>query len=527
MSELCPCSDHPLPAGPPHRSTLVDDGPTRSSVTRRLLLAGGLAVGVTPFVPRLVGPAGAEDLYDSPDLATKAVRPIMYPIVPVQGTSVNRLRNYGDDRGSHIHAGEDMMAAKLSLLLACVDGTVVRRVFSASGNYLYLKGDDGWIYGYLHINNDTPGTDDAANPSAWAFGPGIVEGATVRRGQLVAYVGDSGNAESVGSHLHFEIRKPNTRWYWAQAVNPAPSLDAADPTSATELFEDLAKSGVLIRGIFHSAMVLDDCLIESLDADRLERVLRAKIAIAANLDRLSRDLRHLDHFVLFSSATTLVGNPGQANYVAGNAYLEELARRRRQDGLPALAVAWGPIGDVGYLTGNDTLAQIAARKLARHSLSVTSALDALEQTIACDDGRVETASVGLGRFDFDALQRELPLAATNLFAAVRKVTREEKAEAIESSDLAKELTTLTAAEARTRVELVLKTEVAHILKMTPSQIDSMKPLAELGVDSLMGVELRIAAEERLGVDIPLMSIGGAGSIADLAEKCLGQLRKAE
>lgn len=305
------------------------------------------------------------------------------------------------------------------------------------------------------------------------------------------------------------------------------SLDAADPTSATELFEDLAKSGVLIRGIFHSAMVLDDCLIESLDADRLERVLRAKIAIAANLDRLSRDLRHLDHFVLFSSATTLVGNPGQANYVAGNAYLEELARRRRQDGLPALAVAWGPIGDVGYLTGNDTLAQIAARKLARHSLSVTSALDALEQTIACDDGRVETASVGLGRFDFDALQRELPLAATNLFAAVRKVTREEKAEAIESSDLAKELTTLTAAEARTRVELVLKTEVAHILKMTPSQIDSMKPLAELGVDSLMGVELRIAAEERLGVDIPLMSIGGAGSIADLAEKCLGQLRKAE
>ena len=229
MSEFCPCSDHPLPAGPHHRSTLVDDGPTRSSVTRRLLLAGGLAVGVTPFVPRLVGPAGAEDLYDSPDLATKAVRPIMYPIVPVQGTSVNRLRNYGDDRGSHIHAGEDMMAAKLSLLLACVDGTVVRRVFSASGNYLYLKGDDGWIYGYLHINNDTPGTDDAANPSAWAFGPGIVEGATVRRGQLVAYVGDSGNAESVGSHLHFEIRKPNTRWYWAQAVNPAPSLDAADP----------------------------------------------------------------------------------------------------------------------------------------------------------------------------------------------------------------------------------------------------------------------------------------------------------
>lgn len=207
--------------------------PGRASLSRRFLLAGGLAVGAAPFVPRLARPAAAANLYNSPDVTSSIVRSVMFPIVPVAGSKVNRLRNYGDNRGSHIHAGEDMMADKLSLLLACVDGTIVRKVHSSSGNYLYIQDGDGWIYGYLHVNNDTPGTDDGKNPEAWAFGPAIEEGAKVRQGQLIAYVGDSGNAEGSGSHVHFEIRKPNTKWYWAQAVDPEPSLDAA--TTAIEL----------------------------------------------------------------------------------------------------------------------------------------------------------------------------------------------------------------------------------------------------------------------------------------------------
>lgn len=200
-------------------------------LSRRAVVAGGLALGATPLVVGWFADAAGADsnLYNTPDLRTRAVRPIMFPIVPKAGTSVNRLRNYGDDRGSHIHAGEDMMSAKLSLLLAVTDGVVVRKVFASGGNYLYLRGDDGWHYGYLHINNDTPGTDDGRNPAEWAFAPGIEEGVRVARGQQIAWVGDSGNAEASGSHLHFEIRKPSSKWYWSQAVDPAPSLDAADP----------------------------------------------------------------------------------------------------------------------------------------------------------------------------------------------------------------------------------------------------------------------------------------------------------
>ncbi|MEO6627594.1 MAG: DUF4214 domain-containing protein [Aquihabitans sp.] len=225
----CACGDQP--------ETLDPTG----GLSRRAILAGSLAVVASPFLPAFRTNSDAVDaagLFSSPDLKTKTVVPIMFPIVPVAGTKVNRLRNYGDNRGSHIHAGEDMMAAKLSLLVACADAKVVRYVEGSSGNYLYLQGKgstgkyDGYVYGYLHINNDTPGTDDGKNPHNWAYAPGIALGSEVKKGQHIAYVGDSGNAENSGSHLHFEVRKPNAKWSDAQAISPTPSLDAADPATS-------------------------------------------------------------------------------------------------------------------------------------------------------------------------------------------------------------------------------------------------------------------------------------------------------
>lgn len=127
------------------------------------------------------------------------------------------------------HEGQDLMGAKMLKLLACVDGTVVELRHGASGNSLYLKGDDGWYYCYLHINNDTPGTDDAKNDFDKAFAPGLKKGDKVTKGQHIAYLGDSGNAEGSGSHLHFEIRMPNDKWYRASSVNAHYSLQAAEP----------------------------------------------------------------------------------------------------------------------------------------------------------------------------------------------------------------------------------------------------------------------------------------------------------
>ena len=146
-------------------------------------------------------------------------------VLPVQG-SFSYSDDFGDPRsGGRTHEGNDLMVPKLRPLLAAADARV-RRVNiddgANEGNMLTLRDDDGWEYRYIHINNDNPGTDDGANPLEHAFAAGIEVGARVTAGQVVAFAGDSGNAEGTSSHLHFEIRQPD-----GTPVNPYPSLRIA------------------------------------------------------------------------------------------------------------------------------------------------------------------------------------------------------------------------------------------------------------------------------------------------------------
>lgn len=132
--------------------------------------------------------------------------------------------NFGDGRsGGRLHEGIDIMGSKMLPLYAAVDGRVRHlNIPEESWGYaIVLEDSEGWRYHYLHVNNDSPGTDDGAGGTINAYAPGIFEGATVTKGQLVGWMGDSGNAESAGAHLHFEIR------YQDVAINPYASLVAA------------------------------------------------------------------------------------------------------------------------------------------------------------------------------------------------------------------------------------------------------------------------------------------------------------
>jgi peptidase M23-like protein len=132
---------------------------------------------------------------------------------PVAG-AVHYVDDFGDCRDgcARHHEGNDLMGAKLMHEVAAAAGrvTFVRADASgSSGNMLEIEDADGWTYVYIHINNDTPGTDDGANPAAYRFAPGIKLGSRVKAGQFIAYMGDSGNAENAGAHLHFELHRPD------------------------------------------------------------------------------------------------------------------------------------------------------------------------------------------------------------------------------------------------------------------------------------------------------------------------------
>lgn len=133
-------------------------------------------------------------------------------VFPVLGP-VTYADGWGDCRDgcARSHVGTDIIGVQMQPLLAAVDGTVTRIspvAAGISGVAISITGADGWRYNYFHVNNDTPGTDDGAALQAWEIAPGLAVGDTVRAGQIIGYMGNSGNAEASTTHLHFEIRDP-------------------------------------------------------------------------------------------------------------------------------------------------------------------------------------------------------------------------------------------------------------------------------------------------------------------------------
>lgn len=133
--------------------------------------------------------------------------------------------NFGACRGtncSRSHEGIDILAEKMTPVVAVASGTVAVIRDERGGNccMMAIDHDDGWRTWYVHLNNDTPGTDDGMG---WGFAPGIARGVRVEAGQVVGYVGDSGNAETTPPHLHFELIGPD-----GIEIDPYPHLLLAE-----------------------------------------------------------------------------------------------------------------------------------------------------------------------------------------------------------------------------------------------------------------------------------------------------------
>ena len=183
-----------------------------------VVLATVICLATVHASPASGQPSGWSDV----DETGTAARPVVFPL------DTKAPHWYTDSwlaprGGGRRHLGVDIIADRLVPVLAARDGCITYLSHSGSGNMLILTDAEGWEYRYIHLNNDTPGTDDGRNPRNWAFVGNLAQGDCVAAGQHIAYNGDSGNAEAAVPHLHFEVRRPDGIW-----INPYFSAKAAD-----------------------------------------------------------------------------------------------------------------------------------------------------------------------------------------------------------------------------------------------------------------------------------------------------------
>ena len=289
--------------------------------------------------------------------------------------------------------------------------------------------------------------------------------------------------------------------------------DVADPASLSVVLDEIRTRHPPLRGVVHAASVIADALATEFDTADASAILRPKLGGAVALDRLTRD-DPIELFLLFSSATTLLGAPGQGAYVAANCALEALARARRAEGKPGLAVAWGPIEDAGYLAERRDARDALARRLGARPLPATQALSALPAI--CDSG---LAVAGFAETNWNEARRFLPTLSAPFFAEVRGET----GSLPNDGSLVERLSELDTEEALALLKTVVAEEAAGILRLPVAGIDEFRPLSEMGMDSLMAVELRLALESRLRIDLPLMSLAEGTSVASIVKRLAGAL----
>ena len=298
----------------------------------------------------------------------------------------------------------------------------------------------------------------------------------------------------------------------------AMALDVADVSAVAALMTKFGGELLPLRGIIHAAGVIDDGILVEQTPDRFRRVMAPKVQGGWNLHILSQR-QPLDFFVCYSSATSLMGLPGQSNYVAANTFLDALVSHRRQIGLCGLSINWGPFSVVGLAAKSPQL----ANRFASHGIEplTPSEGNRVLLRLLAQSG----AQVGVLKLDL----KRLFAAASSLALSpyFRELTIDaappDSAAGAAAAPLAEQLGRAAASEQPALLQEYLTTQLGRILRLPAAKLALNSSLNSLGMDSLMALELRnqLSADLQLTVPIPILLEGA--SVRDLASYLLAQL----
>ncbi|ORA94374.1 polyketide synthase, partial [Mycobacterium marseillense] len=334
-------------------------------------------------------------------------------------------------------------------------------------------------------------------PDAWTTGTVLITGATGMAGSAVArHVVTRHGARNVVLVSRRGLDAPGAAELVAEltaagAHAEAVACDAADREALAKVIADIPMQRPL-TGVIHAAGVLDDAVVTSLNPERMGAVLRSKVDAAWNLHDLTRDL-DVSAFVMFSSIAGLAGASGQANYAAGNSFLDGLAAHRRAHGLPAISLGWGLWDQASAMTG-----ALGAADLARFgrdgivAMSSGEALELMDTALIVDEPFMLPAHIDLAalrvKFDSGTLP---PMFVDLINAPTRRQVDDSLAAAKSKSALLQRLEGLPEDEQQAILLDLVRSHIATVLgSSSPEAIHPDRAFQELGFDSLTAVEMR-------------------------------------
>nr|WP_272927096.1 type I polyketide synthase [Streptomyces sp. SID8382] len=303
------------------------------------------------------------------------------------------------------------------------------------------------------------------------------------------------------------------------------ACDVADRDAVAGLL-DAVPADAPLSAVVHTAGVLDDGVLTALTPERMDAVFRPKVDGALHLHELTRHLG-LSAFVLFSSAAGTLGNAGQGNYAAANAYLDALAHQRRAQGLPAVSLAWGVWQQAAGTGMTGRLGDAEQRRMTRGGvapLSPAEGMELFDTALRMAEPTVLPIKLDLGALRAQAATGAVQPLLHRLVPPVRRATRATAEQGLVTGRLAG-----ATPEERERILLeMVQQEAARVLgHSAAATLDPDVLFTEIGLDSLMAVELRDRLAKRTALRLPPSFVFDHPTLRMLARQLWGELEKAD